>query len=51
MSTFAVGIVLIAAWAVLQFAVGSATGWIHVLLIAGVIAVIRGIVLHDAAQG
>ncbi|HRP07681.1 MAG TPA: hypothetical protein PLL69_04270 [Gemmatimonadales bacterium] len=50
MSTIAAGIALIAGWAVLQFAVQPTTGWIHVLLIAGVIAIIRGIVLRDAAR-
>ncbi len=44
------GLALIAAWGVLQFVVQPATGWIHVLLIAGVVVVIRGIVVRDAAR-
>lgn len=42
------GLALLVAWGVLQFAVQPATGWIHVALVAGVILVIRGIVLRDA---
>jgi hypothetical protein len=38
------GLVLLVAWAVLQFVVQPASGWIHVFLTAGVILVIRGIV-------
>ncbi len=38
------GLALLAVWAVLQFAVQPATGWIHVFLSAGVVLIIRGIV-------
>lgn len=51
MSTLMAGLALIVAWAAVQYGVQPATGWIHVLLIAGVLAVIRGIVLIDAAKG
>jgi hypothetical protein len=43
---FAIGSILLAIWAYLQFVVQPVTGWIHVLLIAGVLMVIRGIVLR-----
>jgi hypothetical protein len=39
------GLALLAFWIVLQFVVQSTTGWIHVALAAGVILVIRGIVV------
>lgn len=42
------GLLLLVAWGGLQFVVQPATGWIHVALIAGVILVIRGIVVRDA---
>lgn len=38
------GAVLLVAWGVLQFAVQPATGVYHILLAAGVIFVVRGIV-------
>lgn len=41
------GLALTVIWGVLQFVVQPATGWIHVLLIAGVVLIIRGIVLRD----
>lgn len=44
------GLLIIAAWLVLQFGVQPATGWIHVLLIAGVGLVIRGITLGTARE-
>ena len=43
------GIALLLVWAGLQFAVQPATGWIHVVLIAGVVLVIRGIVRRTPA--
>lgn len=39
------GGILIIVWAVLQFGVQSTSGFIHVALAAGVIFVIRGIVV------
>jgi hypothetical protein len=45
MRDLVIGLLILAAWAVLQFAVQPETGWIHVGLIVGVIMVIRGIVL------
>jgi hypothetical protein len=38
------GLLLLAAWAFLQYSVQPATGWIHVALAAGVLGIIRGIV-------
>jgi len=38
------GLLLVAIWGVLQFVVQPTTGLIHILLGAGVIAIIRGIV-------
>jgi hypothetical protein len=40
------GFLLLAAWAYLQFVVQPVTGWIHVLLIGGVLMIIRGIALR-----
>ncbi len=48
MRELVVGLLLLVGWAVLQFSVQPATGWIHLLLIAGVGLVIRGIALRDA---
>lgn len=42
-----IGLVLVVIWIVLQFFVHAATGWIHLLLAAGVILVIRGIALRS----
>ncbi|MDZ4258099.1 MAG: hypothetical protein U0974_05535 [Gemmatimonadales bacterium] len=42
------GLALIVVWVVLQFAAALATGWIHLLLIAGVVLVIRGVGGRDA---
>jgi hypothetical protein len=39
------GVVLLLAWGVLQFSVQPATGLYHILLAAGVILVVRGIVV------
>ncbi len=39
------GIVLLAAWGVLQFVVQPATGLIHIALAAGVVLIVRGIAL------
>lgn len=38
------GLLLVVVWGILQFVVQPTTGLIHVLLGAGVIAIIRGIV-------
>lgn len=38
------GLLLVLAWAWLQFGVQPATGLIHLLLAAGVLSIIRGIV-------
>lgn len=40
-----IGIVLLAAWGVLQFVVQPATGLIHIALAAGVVLVVRGIAI------
>lgn len=40
------GLMLIAVWVGIQFGTQVQSGWIHVLLIAGVTLVIRGIVLQ-----
>ena len=45
MSNMIVGAILLAAWGVLQFGVQSTSGWIHLLLAAGVVLIIRGIAL------
>lgn len=45
------GFILLAVWGYLQFVVQPLTGWIHVLLIAGVLMVIRGIALRDETSG
>ena len=45
------GTLIIAAWLVLQFGTVSPTGWIHLLLIAGVGLVIRGITLSTPGNG
>jgi hypothetical protein len=51
MRDLAIGFILLAVWAYLQFVVQPVTGWIHVLLIAGVLMLIRGIVLRrETAQ-
>lgn len=42
------GLALILVWLVLQFAAGLATGWIHLLLIVGVVLVIRGVVGRES---
>lgn len=47
MRDLVIGLVLLAVWLVLQYGTSIATGWIHVVLIAGVIQVIRGIALRD----
>ena len=39
------GVGLLLCWGVLQFVVQPATGYIHLILAAGVIVIIRGIVL------
>ena len=45
MPEFLSGLLLIGVWIVLQFVVQSTSGMIHLLLAAGVILVIRGIVV------
>ncbi|MEO5824699.1 MAG: hypothetical protein ABIR59_02330 [Gemmatimonadales bacterium] len=42
-----VGVVLLAVWGVLQFVVQPTTPFIHVLLAAGVVLVVRGIALSN----
>jgi hypothetical protein len=44
------GLLLIAAWLVLQFGTASPSGWIHLLLIAGVGLLIRGITLASPGE-
>ena len=34
-------------WSVLTFVVGSTTGWVHILLAAGVLLLVRWIALRD----
>lgn len=50
MRELVVGATLLLVWAALQFGAGSTSGWIHLLLIAGVLLVIRGIVSRDAMR-
>ena len=50
MRELVVGLLLLVAWGVLQFAVQPSTGWFHLLLIAGVGLVIRGIVVRDSSR-
>jgi hypothetical protein len=45
MLEFIAGLVLLIVWVILQFVVQPATGFIHIALAAGVILVIRGIVV------
>ncbi len=45
-----VGIFLLAFWVAVQFLVKPASGWLHLLLIAGAVLVIRGVVLRDAER-
>ena len=45
MLEFVAGVALLALWVVLQFVVQSTSGLIHVALAAGVILVIRGVVV------
>jgi hypothetical protein len=51
MRDLAIGALLLAIWAYLQFVAQPVTGWIHVLLIAGVLLLIRGIALRGEAAG
>lgn len=44
------GVLLILAWLVLQFGTAAPTGWIHLLLIAGVGLIIRGIILSSRGE-
>ena len=44
------GLALLAFWIVLQFVVQPTTGWIHVALAAGVILVVRGIVVSGSGK-
>lgn len=39
------GVGLVAVWAMLQFSQATGTGMIHILLGAGVVLIVRGIVL------
>jgi hypothetical protein len=45
MLEFVAGLLLLVIWVVLQFVVQATTGLIHIALAAGVILVIRGIVV------
>ncbi len=47
MTELVVGVVLLAIWGVLQFVVQPSTPYIHVLLAAGVVLVVRGIALSN----
>lgn len=49
MRDLAIGFILLAVWGYLQFVVQPVTGWIHLLLIAGVLLVIRGIAVGGEA--
>lgn len=49
MRDLGLGALLLAAWAYLQFVVQPVTGWIHVLLIAGVLLLIHGIAVRGEA--
>ena len=46
MFELAIGALLIAAWAVLQFAVQPMTGAFHLLLLVGAVLLIRGVALR-----
>ncbi len=41
------GVLLLILWAAIQFGIAPPTGWIHVLLAAGVVLLIRGIARSD----
>jgi hypothetical protein len=41
----------LALWITLAFVLALATGWVHVFLVAGVFAVVHGIVRRDAELG
>ena len=43
------GVIVIGVWIVLQFVVRATSGWIHLVLAAGVLLVIRGIVISGSA--
>jgi hypothetical protein len=43
MREFILGIALIVIWLVLQFGTKSTSGFIHILLAAGVVLIVRGI--------
>ena len=42
-----VAVTALLAWAVLVFAVGAPSGWVHVLLAAGVLLLVRWLALRD----
>lgn len=44
------GLSLIVSWIGLQYLVQPRTGWIHAVLIVGVVLVIRGVVARDAER-
>ncbi len=44
------GLLAVLFWGVLQFVVQATTGYIHLLLAAGVLLVVRGIVAMDRAR-
>jgi hypothetical protein len=41
----------LALWIATAFVLALPTGWVHVLLVAGVLAVVQAIVRRDAEQG
>ncbi len=45
MRDLVIGLLITLGWGVLQFGTPYTAGWIHVLLIAGVLLIIRGIAL------
>ncbi len=45
-----IGVVLLVTWFALQFILQPATGWIHVVLIAAVALIIRGIVRRGPGE-
>lgn len=44
------GLLAIVAWAGLQFVVQASSGYLHLLLAAGVVLIVRGIVTMDKAR-
>ena len=44
MAELIIGLIVLVAWAIMQFVVQLPTAWIHLALAAGVVLVVRGIV-------